>query len=167
RGLAIGRRVLRQVALARAVGVGGVDLLVPVPGGREDDLTVRRLRGGRGAGNYECNEDNGGELAQHGKSFRFIGVGRAARLSSERSSSAGGARRDPSCERSARVPRMPEVETSRDGAVLTITLTRPEVLNALNAAMHAGLAAALKEAARDPELRAVVLTGAGRGFCVG
>ena len=62
---------------------------------------------------------------------------------------------------------MPEVETSRDGAVLTITLTRPEVLNALNAAMHAGLAAALKEAARDPELRAVVLTGAGRGFCVG
>jgi 2-(1,2-epoxy-1,2-dihydrophenyl)acetyl-CoA isomerase len=61
---------------------------------------------------------------------------------------------------------MAEVETSRDGAVLTITLNRPDVLNALNAAMHAGLAAALKEAQSD-DVRAVVLTGAGRGFCVG
>jgi 2-(1,2-epoxy-1,2-dihydrophenyl)acetyl-CoA isomerase len=61
---------------------------------------------------------------------------------------------------------MAEVETTRDGAVLTITLNRPDVLNALNRAVHEGLAAALKEA-RDPEIRAVVLTGAGRGFCVG
>jgi 2-(1,2-epoxy-1,2-dihydrophenyl)acetyl-CoA isomerase len=59
-----------------------------------------------------------------------------------------------------------EVEVARDGAVLTITLNRPDVLNAFNGAMHAGLAAALKEA-RAPEVRAVVLTGAGRGFCVG
>jgi 2-(1,2-epoxy-1,2-dihydrophenyl)acetyl-CoA isomerase len=61
---------------------------------------------------------------------------------------------------------MAEVETSRDGAVLTITLNRPDVLNALNSATHRALAAALKEA-RDDEVRAVVLTGAGRGFCVG
>jgi 2-(1,2-epoxy-1,2-dihydrophenyl)acetyl-CoA isomerase len=61
---------------------------------------------------------------------------------------------------------MAEVDTRRDGAVLTITLNRPEVLNAFNAAVHAGLAAALREA-RDPEVRAVVLTGAGRAFCVG
>jgi 2-(1,2-epoxy-1,2-dihydrophenyl)acetyl-CoA isomerase len=61
---------------------------------------------------------------------------------------------------------MAEVETSREGAVLTITLNRPDVLNAFNAAMHKGLAAALKEA-RSPEIRAVVITGAGRGFCVG
>src|ERR1041384_7604621 len=61
---------------------------------------------------------------------------------------------------------MAEVETSRDGAVLTVTLNRPEVYNALNAAVHRALAAALKEA-RDPEVRAVVLTGAGRGFCAG
>jgi 2-(1,2-epoxy-1,2-dihydrophenyl)acetyl-CoA isomerase len=61
---------------------------------------------------------------------------------------------------------MPEVETSRDGAVLTITLNRPDVLNALNAAMHAALAAALKDARAD-DVRAVVLTGAGRAFCVG
>jgi 2-(1,2-epoxy-1,2-dihydrophenyl)acetyl-CoA isomerase len=61
---------------------------------------------------------------------------------------------------------MAEVETSREGAVLTITLSRPDVLNAFNAALHKGLAAALKEA-RDPDVRAVVVTGAGRGFCVG
>jgi 2-(1,2-epoxy-1,2-dihydrophenyl)acetyl-CoA isomerase len=61
---------------------------------------------------------------------------------------------------------MAEVETSRDGAVLTVTLNRPDVLNALNAATHKGLAAALKEARAD-DVRAVVITGAGRGFCVG
>jgi 2-(1,2-epoxy-1,2-dihydrophenyl)acetyl-CoA isomerase len=59
-----------------------------------------------------------------------------------------------------------EVETSRDGAVLSITLNRPEVLNAFNAPMCAGLLAALEQA-RDPAIRAVVLTGAGRGFCAG
>jgi len=59
-----------------------------------------------------------------------------------------------------------EVKTARDGSVLTITLNRPDVLNAFNQAMHEAFAAALKEA-RDPEVRAVVLTGAGRGFCVG
>jgi 2-(1,2-epoxy-1,2-dihydrophenyl)acetyl-CoA isomerase len=59
-----------------------------------------------------------------------------------------------------------EVETQLEGAVLTITLNRPDVLNAFNAAMHQALAAALQEAA-DASVRAVVLTGAGRGFCVG
>ena len=61
---------------------------------------------------------------------------------------------------------MAEVETARKGAVMTITLNRPDVLNAFNGAMHAALAAALREA-RAPDVRAVVLTGAGRGFCVG
>ena len=59
-----------------------------------------------------------------------------------------------------------EVLTARDGAVLTITLNRPDVYNAINRAMHEGLAAALVDAA-DPAVRAVVLTGAGRGFCAG
>jgi 2-(1,2-epoxy-1,2-dihydrophenyl)acetyl-CoA isomerase len=61
---------------------------------------------------------------------------------------------------------MTEVLTAREGAVLTITLNRPEVFNAFNAALHAGLQAALEEAA-DPDIRAVVITGAGRGFCAG
>jgi 2-(1,2-epoxy-1,2-dihydrophenyl)acetyl-CoA isomerase len=59
-----------------------------------------------------------------------------------------------------------EVETQRDGAVLTITLNRPDVLNAFNSALHKALNASLKEA-RSEEIRAVVITGAGRGFCVG
>ena len=58
---------------------------------------------------------------------------------------------------------MAEVEVARDGAVQTITLNRPDVLNAFNRALHKALREALKEA-RDPEVRAVVLTGAGRGF---
>ena len=61
---------------------------------------------------------------------------------------------------------MADVEVSRAGAVLTITLNRPDVLNALNGAMHRGIQAALRDA-EDPSVRAVVITGAGRGFCVG
>jgi 2-(1,2-epoxy-1,2-dihydrophenyl)acetyl-CoA isomerase len=61
---------------------------------------------------------------------------------------------------------MAEVETSREGDVLTITLNRPDVLNAFNTGMHEALGAALKEA-RGADVRAVLLTGAGRGFCVG
>ena len=61
---------------------------------------------------------------------------------------------------------MAEVEITREGAVQTITLNRPDVLNAFNRALHAGLRDALKEA-RDDEVRAVVITGAGRGFCAG
>jgi 2-(1,2-epoxy-1,2-dihydrophenyl)acetyl-CoA isomerase len=61
---------------------------------------------------------------------------------------------------------MAEVETSRDGGVLTITLNRPEVLNAFNGAMHRAIQDAYKEARAD-EVRAVIVTGAGRGFCVG
>jgi 2-(1,2-epoxy-1,2-dihydrophenyl)acetyl-CoA isomerase len=61
---------------------------------------------------------------------------------------------------------MAEIETTRDGSVLTIALNRPDKLNAFDAAMHRAFAGALKEAA-DPEVRALVLTGSGRGFCVG
>ena len=61
---------------------------------------------------------------------------------------------------------MAEVEVTRDGPVQTITLNRPEVFNAFNRALHAGLRDAFKDA-RDPEVRAVVVTGAGRGFCAG
>jgi 2-(1,2-epoxy-1,2-dihydrophenyl)acetyl-CoA isomerase len=59
-----------------------------------------------------------------------------------------------------------DVEITRDGAVLTITLNRPDVLNALNKSVHDGIHAGLEQA-KDPSVRAVVITGAGRGFCVG
>jgi len=59
-----------------------------------------------------------------------------------------------------------EVAVTREGAVLTITLNRPDVLNALNRATHQGIFAGLEQA-KDPSIRAVVITGAGRGFCVG
>jgi len=59
-----------------------------------------------------------------------------------------------------------DVLTSRDGAVLTITLNRPEVYNAFNRDLHAALHEALAEA-QDAAVRCVVVTGAGKGFCAG
>jgi len=48
-----------------------------------------------------------------------------------------------------------------------VTLNRPQRLNAFNEAMHVALAAALDEAQADASCRALLLTGAGRGFCAG
>jgi 2-(1,2-epoxy-1,2-dihydrophenyl)acetyl-CoA isomerase len=51
--------------------------------------------------------------------------------------------------------------------VATITLNRPDALNALNSAMRRELLATFKAVGRDEATRAVVITGAGRGFCSG
>ena len=59
------------------------------------------------------------------------------------------------------------VLTERDGAVTTITLNRPEAMNAANTELRDGLRAAVEQAAADPHTRAVVLTGNGRAFCSG
>jgi 2-(1,2-epoxy-1,2-dihydrophenyl)acetyl-CoA isomerase len=53
------------------------------------------------------------------------------------------------------------------GKVAVITLNRPEKLNALNAKMNKDMKEALKEGKDDPEIRSIVFTGAGRGFCSG
>ena len=52
-------------------------------------------------------------------------------------------------------------------AVATVTLNRPDKLNAFNEAMHAELAGALDRIESDGAVRAVLLTGAGRAFCAG
>jgi len=61
----------------------------------------------------------------------------------------------------------PLVIVAAQGAVRTITLNRPQSLNSFTAAMHAQLLPALDDAAADAEVRAIVVTGAGRGFCAG
>jgi enoyl-CoA hydratase/carnithine racemase len=60
-----------------------------------------------------------------------------------------------------------EVLIERTGRVAVITLNRPDRLNAISSSMLDELTAALLEADRDQAVRAVVLTGAGRGFCAG
>jgi 2-(1,2-epoxy-1,2-dihydrophenyl)acetyl-CoA isomerase len=56
---------------------------------------------------------------------------------------------------------------SQDTAVTTLTLNRPDSLNSLDVALKQALLAQLQAAAADPAVRAVVLAGAGRAFCVG
>uniref|UniRef100_A0A7J2TK24 3-hydroxyacyl-CoA dehydrogenase/enoyl-CoA hydratase family protein n=1 Tax=Archaeoglobus fulgidus TaxID=2234 RepID=A0A7J2TK24_ARCFL len=60
----------------------------------------------------------------------------------------------------------PVIYEKRDDYVL-ITMNRPEKLNALNEEMWKGLNEALIEAERDPDVRAVLITGKGRAFCAG
>jgi len=61
----------------------------------------------------------------------------------------------------------PAVLTERRDRVLLVTLNRPDQRNAVNAALAAGVAAALDELDSDPGLTLGVLTGAGPGFCAG
>ncbi|HLT09808.1 MAG TPA: enoyl-CoA hydratase-related protein [Micromonosporaceae bacterium] len=55
----------------------------------------------------------------------------------------------------------------RTDAVTTLTLNRPDSLNSLDTALKVALLEAVREAAADPQCRAVLITGAGRAFCVG
>ena len=54
-----------------------------------------------------------------------------------------------------------------DGGVLRLTLNRPDKLNSFNEEMHLALRAQIERAHPDHAVRAVLLTGAGRGFCAG
>src|SRR5437867_3274301 len=55
----------------------------------------------------------------------------------------------------------------KKGPVVTLTLNRPDTINAINPQMTAELHGALDEADADAEIRAIILTGAGRGFSAG
>jgi len=59
------------------------------------------------------------------------------------------------------------VLTQQSGGVMAITLNRPDVLNSFNGPMADALLRALRRAADDDSVRAVLLTGAGRAFCAG
>jgi enoyl-CoA hydratase len=60
-----------------------------------------------------------------------------------------------------------EVLTEHDGAILVITLNRPQARNAVNGAVARGVAAAVDELDADPTLSVGVITGAGGSFCSG
>ena len=59
------------------------------------------------------------------------------------------------------------IKISEDGGIVTVTLNRPEKLNALAGYMRRDLAEALEEAGSDPEVRVVIIKGEGRAFCAG
>ena len=59
------------------------------------------------------------------------------------------------------------IAVSRRGRIMTLTLDRPDKLNAVNEEMHGELATIFDAAADDPHSDIIVLTGAGRAFCAG
>lgn len=69
---------------------------------------------------------------------------------------------------------MPDIDTGTDhllatldAGVLTLTLNRPQARNAMSREMNTALQTALADAEFDPQVRCIVLTGAGKGFCAG
>src|SRR5262245_49856773 len=67
----------------------------------------------------------------------------------------------------ARETKMAGVKQGRDGAVGILTLNEPESLNAMTPDLLGALEKAIAEMTADPSVRALVLTGEGRGFCSG
>ncbi len=60
-----------------------------------------------------------------------------------------------------------ELLVEKEGAIATLTLNRPERMNAISGTMLAAFSDALEKLDRDTEVRAIVITGAGRAFCAG
>lgn len=62
---------------------------------------------------------------------------------------------------------MPDLRVDIGDAIATLTLDRPDALNSLTVPLKEELLRAFRDVERDPAIRAVVLTGAGRAFCAG
>ncbi len=61
----------------------------------------------------------------------------------------------------------PVLLIDRDGAIATLTLNRPEALNALSAELRLALSTGFRDLEADPNVRVAIVTGAGRAFCAG
>ncbi len=61
----------------------------------------------------------------------------------------------------------PVLLVDRSDGIATLTLNRPDQLNALSLALRQLLAAELEQLRTDPDIKVVILTGAGRAFCAG
>jgi 2-(1,2-epoxy-1,2-dihydrophenyl)acetyl-CoA isomerase len=60
-----------------------------------------------------------------------------------------------------------DIILEKEGGIATLTLNRPDKLNALNARIMAEIASAVTEVDEDDDMKALIITGAGRGFCSG
>jgi enoyl-CoA hydratase len=61
----------------------------------------------------------------------------------------------------------PVLDVATSGEVATLTLNRPEAMNALSGALREAIASTFAELEADPDVTVVILTGAGRAFCAG
>ena len=59
------------------------------------------------------------------------------------------------------------LKIEREAPIAIVTLNRPDQMNALNAPLRLAIGAAFSELEADPQIRAVIVTGAGRAFCAG
>jgi methylglutaconyl-CoA hydratase len=59
------------------------------------------------------------------------------------------------------------LDVARDGAITRLTLNRPDMRNAFDEALIAALTSAVRQAEQDPDVRVLLLTGAGKAFCAG
>lgn len=65
------------------------------------------------------------------------------------------------------MPEYSDLTYETSGHIATITLNRPDRMNAITGPMLESFSRAFRDADRDPAVRVIILTGAGRGFCAG
>ena len=152
-----GRILLQEVRdhLATSLGDGGARVLIGLPD--RDLLVASRLAAEDADFADHFAAFVGDQCERRGRAHRSPDVRAAGRP-------AGRVRRLAMAEAAATGE---GVRVAVDGSVATITLDRPDALNALTIPLKEALLLAIRRADRDPAVRAIVLTGAGRAFCAG